>query len=104
MGGALDDLRKAVSLEANDVAIRKELTRVESLHRESLANERGAFQGVFDKMRKTDDARDQREEARRKLEAEKEAQIKAEEDKAKEEERRREAEEKRKEREARSKK
>merc|ERR1712190_610647 len=81
--GAIEDLRCAVAADGNgDASIRRELARVEKMQRERLAEERSAFSGVFAKMRKEDDAKEQREEAKRKAEEERLAKIKAEEDKA----------------------
>merc|ERR1712217_758924 len=69
--GAVDDLRHAATCGgANDVGVRRELVRAETLQRELVAKERAALSGVFDKLRKKDDETERLEELHRKAEEE----------------------------------
>lgn len=103
--GAIEDFRlAAAAIGSGDVGVRRELARVEALQRDRVAEERGTFGGVFEKMRQKDKEKERREEARLKAEAEKEEKRKLEEHKAEREELRRRSEAERKEREEREKK
>lgn len=71
---AVADLRAAATASPADVGIRKELARVDALHKAQRAEERSTFGGVFDKMRQREAREEAREEERRKLQAKSEQQ------------------------------
>lgn len=56
LAGALDDLRAAASLLPGDAGVRKALAQVEGLLREHQAVEKKRFGGVFEKMRREEEA------------------------------------------------
>lgn len=76
--GAVEDLRTAAAANPSDAGIRKELARVEAMHRDLRDEEKKNYGGFFDKMRQKEADKEAAKEAKQKSAEESAAKARAE--------------------------